>query len=241
MDLGLYARVIWRFRLIVFLGLLLAIVLSLLSFVQLSFKHGTPSVTYRQAETWQSATRLLLGGRGFPQGSAVSRIPDPSTATTSSVDFGGLAVYYKLLANGDVVQGILKRDKSLQGTMVASQYVDSSIDSLLPILLISGLARTPDMATRVAHRGADVFRSYLKSRQVQERIPANKRVKLTVLNAAAGAVLINPRRKTLPIVIFLTAMIATIGLAFILENLRPRVHLVARDVDLPARSDRRSA
>jgi hypothetical protein len=241
MDLALYARVIWRFRLIVFLGLLLAIVLSLLSFVRVSFKNGSPSLTYRQATTWQSTTRLLItGGSGFPQGRTVGSAADASGADTPTVDFAGLAVFYAQLANGDAVQRVLKRDRSLGGTMVAQYDVDSNTDNPLPILLIGGFARTPEMAMRVAQRGADAFRAYLKSRQDQDRTPASERVKLSVLSAAAGAVPIIKRKKTVPIVVFLTVMIAAIGLAFVFENLRPRIRLVEsrpEDVERPRARD----
>ena len=36
-----------------------------------------------------------------------------------------------------------------------------------------------------------------------------------------GAEIFQPRSKTMPIVIFLAVMFATVGLAFLLENLRP--------------------
>ena len=37
-----------------------------------------------------------------------------------------------------------------------------------------------------------------------------------------NAEIFQPRSKTMPIVIFLAVMFATVGLAFLLENLRPR-------------------
>ena len=38
--------------------------------------------------------------------------------------------------------------------------------------------------------------------------------------------MIEPRKKTLPIVVFLTVMTGTVGLVFVLENLRSRVRPV---------------
>ncbi len=49
--------------------------------------------------------------------------------------------------------------------------------------------------------------------------------------------LLEGRSKTVPIVVFLTVMLAVIGLAFILENLRPRVRPVA-DVSDPQAAPR---
>jgi len=238
MDLRLYGRVIWRFRLVILLGLVLAVLLALLSYVRVSFKGGSPSFTYRQAEAWQSNTRLLVtGGKGFPQGRAYSSTPPPTASSPSNglttVDFTGLAVYYQQLANSDAVHRILAHDKSLHGSMVATYDVDSTTKSPLPVLIISGVAATPAMAQRISAGGAAAFDTYLNRRARAAGIPPKQRVKLTVLNAPLGAELITKRKKTVPLVVFLTVMIATIGLAFVLENLRPPIRLVeSQDAEL---------
>jgi hypothetical protein len=244
MDLRLYGRVIWRFRFVVLLGLVLAVLLALLSYVKVSFKGGSPSFTYRQAEAWQSNTRLLVGGgQGFPQGQAYTapsgNTAKPAAGAAATADFTGLAVYYKQLANSDAVQRILARDRSLRGSMVATYDVDSTTKSPLPVLIISGVAATPAMAQRISARGAAAFHSYLNQRASAAGIPPKQRVKLTVLNAPLGAVLVSKRKMTLPIVVFLTVIIAAIGLAFVLENLRPPIRLVEsqRDDELLRRRD----
>ena len=45
MDLELYLRVLWRFRLVMVTGLLLASTLALLSYMRVSFE-GTPRLEY---------------------------------------------------------------------------------------------------------------------------------------------------------------------------------------------------
>jgi hypothetical protein len=64
---------------------------------------------------------------------------------------------------------------------------------------------------------------YVKSQQALAAIPNGDRVDLQVLQNATPPILLQPRRKTLPIVIFVAVMTAVVGLAFILENARPRV------------------
>lgn len=250
MDLALYARVIWRFRLIVLAGLLLAVVLALLSYVHVSLKGGSPSLTYRQAELWQSDTRILIRPPGFPQGRAVvplSSIPGssavgPSTSTGAEVvatDLSRLAVYFAGLANGDAVQRILARNKSLRGAMTASPYIDPATKSPQPVLILSGVASTPEMASRVAAKAAVAFRRYFNRLATNAKINPEDRVQLSVLNQPSGAQLIAKRKKTVPIFVFLTVMIAAVGLAFVLENLRPRMRLVEsrRDEERPRRRD----
>ena len=54
------------------------------------------------------------------------------------------------------------------------------------------------------------------------------------MEEAEGAALVAPRKLTRPIFIFLAVMIAALGLAFVLENLRPRVRPVAAEPEKPA-------
>jgi hypothetical protein len=244
MDLALYARVIWRFRLVVLLGLLLAIVLSTLSFVRVTFKGGAPGLAYRQAEVWQSVERLLITQRGFAEGwtnppapGVPSSFLGGSRQTFVGTDrFAALALYYEQLANSDSVQRFVHRDRSLRGSIVAQHVLDPASRAPLPVLDIGGFAGTPEDAIRIARRGAEAFRLYLEQQQIRTRIPTSDRVHLSVLNTAKGAQIFSPRKKTLPIVVFLTVMIAAVGLAFILENLRPRMRLV-EPVQLPGKSD----
>jgi hypothetical protein len=72
---------------------------------------------------------------------------------------------------------------------------------------------------------------YVESQQQAASIPAAQRISIQVLKRPAPPVIIEPRKKTLPIVIFLAVITAAIGLAFVLENLRPSVHAVASTPD----------
>src|SRR6266480_2324324 len=104
MDLALYARVIWRFRFIVLAGFLLALSLSLFSLARVSLKGGSPSLTYRQAEIWQSAAKLNVGSRGdFPRAFIPASV-NPAVASNGSIVAAsptGLAVQLIPYANSD--------------------------------------------------------------------------------------------------------------------------------------------
>jgi hypothetical protein len=242
MDLALYARVIWRFRLIVLAGLLLAIVLALLSFVRVSFKGGSPTLTYRQAEAWQSTTQLDFGGiAGFPR-ALVPIQSDPSNLSPGAIvraSPGDLAVRLALYANSDAVRGLIARDRSLHGSVIADYGVDPNTDQPRGTLQITGTATDPKMAMRVAARGVWALRTYIEQRSRAADIPRAQRVRFTTLNAPIAAVVVTKRKMTVPIVVFLTVMIAAIGLAFVLENLRPRMRLVENrpETELPRHRD----
>jgi hypothetical protein len=233
MDLGLYARVVWRFRIIVAVGLALALALAVLSYVKVSFA-GRPHITYRQNATWQSQETFLITARG---------VPWAQIGVESSPSLSGLSAFYAHLANSDAVQRRLLRGGPIHGTMSAQDSVDltSQQRAPLPFISIIGTATSPSEAISIARRGAAAFRGYLVSLQAAANVPESRRVQLEVLSTARKATLVQGRKKTLPIVIFLTVMVAAIGLAFILENLKPRVRVLEaqeRDVHL---HDRQSA
>jgi hypothetical protein len=218
----MYLRVIWRFRLIMAAGFFLALALAVLSYTRIGFKDGRPSISYAQAETWQGSTTLAITQGGFPWG-AIAPTNFPGTGR-----FNELASYYSVLANSDAVQRQVDPHGDIPGTLTASPVLDPSGRFGEPFLRFDGFAPNPRAAVRLANRGAAVFQKYLRQQQDAADIPAYQRVSLHVTNQAQGAILFAGRRKTTPVVIFLTIMLAAIGLAFILENLRPRVHLVGK-------------
>ena len=68
MDLGLYFRVLWRFRFLVALGLLAAFALAALSL----FSVSPSGVTYRQSEVWSASAKILVSQEGFPEGRSIT-------------------------------------------------------------------------------------------------------------------------------------------------------------------------
>ncbi len=219
MDLSLYGRVIWRFRWLVALGLLLAIALAVLSVAKVS-SHG---LSYRKPEIWQSSTTVLLTQHGFPWGRAVIP-PNQSGATSGPAWLAGLTQLYAQFANSDRVKELmLRHGGSKNWTLTAAPVIPTGSSSALPVIALAGLAYTPAAAVRATLIGRAAFLQYVKSQQSSAAIPESERVDLQVLQNLTPPVVVQPRKKTLPIVIFLAVISATIGLAFILENARPRV------------------
>jgi hypothetical protein len=244
--------VIWRFRLIVAAGFVLALALGFLSYASVSFKHGKPTLTYRQFETWKATNTIFMTQGGFPWGRTVlpyvpNSGPSGGYAVTNYADMGrlaSLAVYYAELANSDPVQALLRRRVHVPGAILAAPIVDPIYHYPEPFVTISGLGHNPKDAITLANAGATSLLTYIKHQQEDAGIPVQQRITPQVISAASGALLTAGRRKTAPIVIFLTVLLASIGLAFILENLRPRVQLVGRvpeDADVRPASAQRSA
>jgi hypothetical protein len=247
LDLRLYFRVLWRFRVIVAAGFLLACVLTFFSVARVSFTGGSPTVSYRQAETWKATVLFFVTEKGFPYGYTVLPYNPPTTsggatggsgaATSSPVPrfatpgtFSGLAVYYAPFVQSDAFQAMLRKRTHIRGVVAAQAVVDIHLLPQ-PYVDLFAYAAKPGDAVRLANTASSVFQQYVLRQEVANRIPVGKRVELEVLSQAHQAAIYSPRKKTLPIVIFLTVMLAAVGLAFVLENLRPRVRTVGSSED----------
>jgi hypothetical protein len=239
MDLQLYARVLWRFRLLVAAGVVVAIGLSLNSYFKIGFSGGSPSLSPREAEVWRSDATIFVTQPGFPWGRiVVFEEEDPAAAgeqPTRPTDrarfgdpdrFADLATLYSYLAQSDAVRRIIERDGDVNGQIMAEPIASEDGDGL-PLVGISAMAESAASAQQLAQRQIAAFGKYLEQEQVRSDIPENDRVVIDVVDRPRGAELEVPRKKTEPIAIFLAVMIATLGAAFVLENVRPRMRPVA--------------
>ena len=80
MDLQLILRVLWRFKLLVGIGVVLAFVLAFLSYYKVS-PGGDPMLEPRQSESWESLSTIFVTSRGFPWGSTGEVSPTDDEAT----------------------------------------------------------------------------------------------------------------------------------------------------------------
>lgn len=227
LDLRLFSRVLWRFRLLVGIGLVLACVCAFLSYARI----GSSGITYRQQETWRGTVLLFVTQKGFPYGYSVlpGSTMNPNTPATSSRFgnpgwFTSLAVYYAPLVQSDPFQAILKGRTSVKGLVSAEAVVDQH-NNPQPYIDLYAYAPTQSSAMTLANAAAGAFQQYILREQVANGIPSAQRVVLQEVSSAnlKNTTLFAGRKKTTPIVIFLTILLAAIGLAFVLENLRPRV------------------
>jgi hypothetical protein len=242
MDLHLYLRVLWRFRVLVAAGFLLGLLLATLSVVRVD-PGGAPVVSYREKEQWVSVATLLVTQPEFPLGRSVfeEQVPPvgtdrPQTFTPKyapSSRFVELANVYAELVTGDAVRERMLEDGPVGGLVEAVPLVaQNGSDAPLPMVGIRGLATTPERAVTVAERASKAFQAYLAAEQNRDGVPPGERVVLREVRqpTLATTVLLEGRSKTVPIVVFLTVMLAVVGLAFVFENLRPRVRPVAAEL-----------
>jgi hypothetical protein len=230
MDLALYFRVLWRFRRIVFVGMALAIALAFLSFAKVSLAHGKPSLAYRGKEQWASFSRIFVTMPGFEWGSTVpGQTADKVTQQRSEEDrLTSIAIIYSSLMTSDPVQQIMRKAGPVHGQVLAAPLpVMEGSDQLLPIISVEGISDTMAGAESISKRATGALVQYVKGQQNATRTPSDDRIVLNVVNRASYTKLLAGRPKTLPIVVFMTVMLAVVGLVFILENMNPQVRALA--------------
>jgi len=244
-DFQLYARVLWRFRLLVVCGLLLATTLAVLSVVRVS----SDGLKYRQTELWSSSTRLIVTQQGFPWGRLLAE--DPSLSADAARSLGipladpnrlnNLTILYAELATADPVRKLMRQDGPIGGKISATPVIVQDGRYTLPLIDVTAIATTPRGSMRLAVRSAKAFETYLTDQQRLNKVPTDDRVVVQQVQLPRRAEIFRPRSKTMPIVIFMAVMFATVGLAFLLENVRPPARPGEPEVAREDTAQRRSA
>jgi hypothetical protein len=225
MDLAEYGRVLRRFWPLVVTGAILAVSLAFLSLVRVT-SHG---FYYRKPAVWQSQAILLLNAPGFPYGRTQIPATDPNTPVQPQYNnLAGLTDLYSQFANSDDVKRLMRAEGAPKTwTITAAPSVPTISGADLPVIMLSGRANSASEAISAVQYGTRALDEYVSRQQQVAKIPTSQRIGLQSMQRASRPVVAEPRKKTLAIVVFLAVLVATVGLAFILENLRPRVRALA--------------
>jgi hypothetical protein len=242
MDLARFLQVVWRFKLLLGAGLVLATTIALLSFVRIGLDGGKPTFTPRENETWLTATTLLVTQKGFPWGRAIlDEVVEAEGGDTAEgqepvliprfsdpARYSGLAAIYAELAKGDAVQREVRKGGG------PGEYYDTMVvappgtNASLPMIYIKGYGPTPEAAASVGQRASRAFIKYLDAQQAASGTAPDKRVEVIITQKATTPELFEKRSFVRPMFIFLLMNMVFLALAFALENLRPRAQPALR-------------
>ena len=144
------------------------------------------------------------------------------------MNLAGLTDVYSQFANGDDVKRLMRHEGAPRTwSITAAPAVPTIQGADLPVIALSGRANSANEAVSAVEYGRRALVEYVERQQQGAKIPTDQRINLQIVQRATAPVVVEPRKKTLAVVVFLAFMAATLGLAFILENLRPRVRAVA--------------
>jgi hypothetical protein len=232
MDLYLYARVLWRFRLLVVAGLALAVALATLSVLRI----GTDGVTYRDSRLWSANMKVAVTQRGCPEcrlyaqysssaSDPASTPVSPGQPVTDPARLATLARYYAQLMTSDPVRVRAERSGA-EGKIIATPIRDDQSGVILPYIDIVSISTSAEGAMKYVDASVRALGAFILQQQRANQVAAADRVIIEPIVRPVDATIYRPRPKTMPIVVFFAVMFATVGLAFVLENARPRARRV---------------
>jgi len=132
-----------------------------------------------------------------------------------------LTALYAQLAQADPIRRQLNVNDTTRTFSVAPvnapQYVSPAI---LPLLTVTAVAPSSRDSINLANAAANRFSTWLVQQQAAAKVATNQRIQLQLVDRARKATDATHRSRTLPAVIFLGLMAATLGLVFVRENLR---------------------
>jgi hypothetical protein len=214
-DLRAFIQTVRRHRLAASIGVALAIGLALFSYVRIS-PFGDPTFTYRKSVIWGSKEVLQISQPGFFEG----RVTADSSRRDSLLE---LAPLYARLANSDRVRDRMRRTGPIYGGVAVDPVIEDSGNGIpLPLVEITAFTRNAQLAPKRAAQQTRAFIGYLRAQQIENGIPASRRVSVSVIKQPSNPFIAVPRKKTLPVIVFLSMIIATCALVLVLENLATR-------------------
>jgi len=248
MDLDRHLQVLWRFKSIIAVGVILGVLVAALA----TFKVSLHGVGYRSPEVWTSTSKVLVTQAGFPWGRTVLGASFPGSAATGASAAGAeapaatfadptrlsyLSLVYANFLMGDEIRTMLKQIPPGAG-IVANPLRDGAASNAdaLPIIELATSATKPGDAQRLNVDAIAALRRYLDREQTRSATPKEQRVRLDTIAAPAGAALVEGRKLTAPVAAFLLCVFAAVALAYVLENLRPRLSrysFATDDDDMP--------
>jgi hypothetical protein len=236
MNLARHISVLWRFRAIVGLGLILGIVMAFLA------AYKVPSMERRGIEKWSAESSIFVTQEGFPWGrvtlgdTSTPGMPSASTPQTDSSSssktpfadparFSNLALLYANLAQSDQVRGSLPGHPSRD--QIEPRVLDATGGgvSFLPIIKLTVFDSSAAAAVNLNAKAIAALRGYIASNQRQSNTPANERIRLDTINEPTGATLVSGHSMSLPLLALMLCLLGAVAVAHILENLRPREEL----------------
>jgi hypothetical protein len=226
MDIRYHLRILWRWRVILFGGLVLATLLAFL----VTFKPTLGGAEWRSQATFKSTSRVMVTQPGFPLGRATLPGSDPTQPAPQpgvelntfapSERFSELAVIYSFVAQSDQVRELI-RPEPLRKQISVVNIPSPATGDPLPLLEVATTANSREAARVLNNAVIRSLREYLERNVRRSGVPTDQSVELQVLNPPEPGKLAGGRSLTLPVIVWFLAMAAALVAVYLLENLYP--------------------
>ena len=248
MNLARHAAILWRFRAITAVGLLIGIFLAILA------SYQVPSFEPRGDSTYMSSSQILVTQQGCPNCRVVLPVAPPvaggAPGTTDSTtddqsksddDVPAFAdpgrfmlladLYTQLITSDEVLRRIPQHPSAAQ---ITATPLPANSGTILPIISLSAVGPTSKDAWALNMETIKALRGLINDEAAQNKVKADERVELQILKApTAGALLAGPSH-TASILALVLCLIGTIAVTHLLASLRDRPAKPEEDYDLEA-------
>jgi hypothetical protein len=240
MNLGRHFSVIWRFKVVMVVGVGLGVALAVLA------AFHVPDMKRRGVQEWQTKSDIFITQQGFPWGrvtlpeqassedaaAAIKQAGQAAQQQKPSAEdslpfadpgrFSQLAILYSRIASSDQVLAMLPGNPKREQVQANTMDATGNGTNFLPMITITTSAETAEGAVKLNKEAFNAFQTLIKKQQESSKIAVNDRVLLTVLNKPDHPILLSAPSKTPSILAFLLCIIGAIAVAHLLESLRPR-------------------
>jgi hypothetical protein len=234
-NLERHLAVLWRYRALTILGLLLGIALALMA----AFKIGPNGIERRGSEQWSSTSQVFVTQQGFGWGRAtlpIAKAPDAtgneavgSPVTPENLEgikfadpgrFTNLALLYSVISASDEVRGKLPGPPAPEQIVAGPLDPTGKGDNFLPIITLITTDTTAERTVNLNNETVEGLKDWLSEEQDKNQIARKDRVLLTTLSRPSAPTLVAGRSLTPSILALMLCVIATVALAHILEGVR---------------------
>jgi hypothetical protein len=241
MDLRTHFAVLQRFRLLIVASVIVAFLLAAVAIFQVPPKDGG-LFQFRKKEIWSSTSTLYITQPGFPEGRILAGgEAEPGASTTGDGNaprfgdmqrFSALAITYSYLLMSDEVRAAIGPiPPGAEVTNTAVSEGTGSNKEILPLVSIDGRAPDPQVARELNAKAIKALTSFVSKRQIDNGIPERERVRISVITPPSTPTVAVPHSYTAGIVLWILCVALGLGLAYLLENLRPSVAAYPFDGD----------
>ena len=233
MNLERHLSVLWRFRAITALGILLGFALAFLAAFDV-----TNGMERRGTEEWSSVSQIFVTQEGCPwcrvtlpvvtddvSGTAAEP-PTPDDVIDDRLKFAdptrfpNLAFLYSFLTNSDQVRGKLPGPPAPEQIQAVPLDPTGRGDAFLPIIQLTTTAATGPGAVDLNKMTLNGLKDLLREWQNEAAVAKRDRVVLTTLSKPSAPALVTGRSLTPSLLALMLCVILAIALAHILEGIR---------------------
>lgn len=228
MDLPVYLRVLWLYKWVLAVGLVVALIAGIAA--GFTIKDG--ALESRTEKSYTAAATVLVSSESNPlfQSEIPGQVLQEGVTAATPVDLSQTTVVYAYLVSGSEIRAAVEAElgalSDAENVTALRRTTQPTGDEqfpgrlTLPVLNIIGTAATPERAEQISVAANAAFQTYVRTQQETQQVEENNRIQLTTLTESA-AVEGENSNPLIPVVITaLGVFLVFVALAFVLYNIR---------------------